>query len=226
MLALTFVTGIIDAVGYLGLDRVFTANMTGNLVILGMGLAGADNLPIIGPALALGGFALGAVIGGRVVRTLPAGWSHRSSVAFSTAAVLTLGFGTAALIVPPQSNPAWAYVVTMILALAMGVQAAAARRLGVKDVTTVVITSTLMGLAADSRMSGGDGQHAGRRAAAVALMLVGAVMGALMLRLGGERGVGIGMMVAGALSLTIALIGHWLLADERAAPTAGAGSPS
>lgn len=34
MLALTFATGIIDAVGYLGLDRVFTGNMTGNVVVL------------------------------------------------------------------------------------------------------------------------------------------------------------------------------------------------
>lgn len=55
-LALTFVTGIVDAVGYLGLDRVFTGNMTGNIVILGMGVAGADELPVLGPAIALPGF--------------------------------------------------------------------------------------------------------------------------------------------------------------------------
>src|SRR5690606_36157903 len=52
MLALTFSTGIADAVGYLGLDRVFTGNMTGNVVILGMALAGADGLPVAGPLLA------------------------------------------------------------------------------------------------------------------------------------------------------------------------------
>ncbi|MEE6165227.1 MULTISPECIES: YoaK family protein [unclassified Mycolicibacterium] len=52
-LALTFVTGIVDAVGYLGLDRVFTGNMTGNIVILGMGVAGADELPVLGPAPSL-----------------------------------------------------------------------------------------------------------------------------------------------------------------------------
>ena len=39
MLALTFSTGIVDAVGYLGLDRVFTGNMTGNVVILAEQLA-------------------------------------------------------------------------------------------------------------------------------------------------------------------------------------------
>ena len=49
MLVLTFTTGINDAVGYLGLDKVFTGNMTGNVVILGMALTGADGLPIILP---------------------------------------------------------------------------------------------------------------------------------------------------------------------------------
>ena len=50
MLALTFTTGIVDAVGYLGLDRVFTANMTGNVVILGMAVVGAEDLPVLGPS--------------------------------------------------------------------------------------------------------------------------------------------------------------------------------
>lgn len=60
MLILTFVTGVVDAVGFLGLDRVFTGNMTGNIVILGMGVAGADELPVFGPAVALVGFTAGA----------------------------------------------------------------------------------------------------------------------------------------------------------------------
>ena len=72
MLALTFSTGIIDAVGYLGLDRVFTGNMTGNVVILGMGLAGADDLALLGPAVALVSFMAGAVIGGRVLKPVSA----------------------------------------------------------------------------------------------------------------------------------------------------------
>jgi Protein of unknown function (DUF1275) len=45
LLALTFSTGLIDAASYLGLGRVFTANMTGNVVLLGFGIAGAAGLP-------------------------------------------------------------------------------------------------------------------------------------------------------------------------------------
>ena len=38
-----------DAVGYLGLDRVFTGNMTGNVVILGMGLPSGRILATVAP---------------------------------------------------------------------------------------------------------------------------------------------------------------------------------
>ncbi|WP_456823663.1 YoaK family protein [Cellulomonas sp. P5_E12] len=208
MLALTFTTGIVDAVGYLGLDRVFTANMTGNVVILGMALAGADDLPILGPLLALAGFLGGAALGGRVLRTAPAGWSHRTSMTFAATGVLAVALGVGALVVPPEQGTAWALVVTALLAVAMGLQAATARRLAVKDVTTVVVTSTLTGLAADSRLAGGTGDGWARRTLAVALILVGAGVGALLLRVGGDQGVGVGMLFAGVLALVAAGLGH------------------
>ncbi|MCU1570687.1 MAG: hypothetical protein JWR33_1428 [Naasia sp.] len=61
MLVLSFSTRVVDAVDYLGLDRVFTGNMTGNVVIPGMALTGADCLPIVGPIVALHGFVAGAI---------------------------------------------------------------------------------------------------------------------------------------------------------------------
>lgn len=208
MLALTFTTGIVDAVGYLGLDRVFTANMTGNVVILGMAVVGAEDLPVLGPLIALGAFLGGAAVGGRVLRTAPAGWSHRTSMTFAATGVLAVGLGVAAVAAPPKQGQVWALVVTGLLAVAMGLQAATARRLAVKDVTTVVVTSTLTGLAADSRLAGGTGDGWARRSLAVGLILVGAAVGALLLKAGGERGVGVGMLVAGVLALVAAGLGH------------------
>jgi uncharacterized membrane protein YoaK (UPF0700 family) len=38
---MTAVTGVVDAVSFLALGHVFTANMTGNIVFLGFALAGA-----------------------------------------------------------------------------------------------------------------------------------------------------------------------------------------
>src|SRR3989442_14418068 len=64
LLVLTFTTGIVDAVSYLGLGRVFTANMTGNIVFLGFGIAGSGGLPLPAPLVFLGSLLPGAGGGG------------------------------------------------------------------------------------------------------------------------------------------------------------------
>ena len=155
MLVLTFSTGAIDAVGYLGLDRVFTGNMTGNVVILGMALLGADDLPVIGPSIALAGFMLGAVIAGRVLQPVAAGWSRRTTGLLTAVGVIMAAVAAVLFVHTPDAGAPVTMLITGVLAAAMGLQAATARHLAVKDVTTVVVTSTLTGLAADSRLGNG-----------------------------------------------------------------------
>src|ERR1700742_5219408 len=70
LLALTVATGLVDAVSYLGLGHVFSANMTGNVVLLGFGIAGAGGLPVVAPLVSLGAFLLGAGCGGVLARRL------------------------------------------------------------------------------------------------------------------------------------------------------------
>ena len=60
MLTLSFGTGVLDAATYLGLHQVFTANMTGNVVFVGLGLADTADVPLLRAALALVGFVAGA----------------------------------------------------------------------------------------------------------------------------------------------------------------------
>ena len=220
MLTLTFSTGIVDAVGYLGLDRVFTANMTGNVVILGMAIAQAGGLPILGPVVALATFLLGAAVGVRLLRGARVGWSGRSTITFSSTGALLVGLGVASVLAPPEAGTPWGYSVTGLLGLAMGLQAASARRLAVADVTTIVVTSTIVGLASDSRLAGGDGARAPRRVLAVLAILAGAGVGALLL----DVHIGVGMAVAGGLTMLVALAGHLLRARraELAAAEAAA----
>lgn len=204
MLALTFSTGIADAVGYLGLDRVFTGNMTGNVVILGMGLAGGDDLPVAGPLLALGTFMAGAVVAGIVLRPTPAGWSRRTTGVL-VGVGLVLGAIAVLLAVSDDDLPHTVQLtVTGLLASAMGAQAATARHLAVKDVTTVVVTSTITGLAADSRLAGGSGKNSGRRIAAVALICAGAGVGALLL----QAHMAWGVVLSAGITLVVATLGH------------------
>jgi len=203
MLALTFGTGVIDAVGYLGLDRVFTGNMTGNVVILGMAVVGADDLPILGPVVALLGFMAGAALAGRTLRSTGEAWGGRSSLLLGLVAVLMLGCA-AGLAVVDDPDHVTAAVVTTVLGLAMGVQAAAARVVAVKDVTTVVVTSTLTGLASDSALGAGKPGSSARRVAAVVLILLGAAAGALALK----HSLVLGLVLSGVLVTLVAVVGE------------------
>ena len=203
MLALTFSTGVIDAVGYLGLDKVFTGNMTGNVVILGMALAGADDLPILGPVIALVSFMAGAAVSGRTLKGRPAGWSGLNTTLFGVVGVVLLGAALTALLVADRPE-ALNQVLTGALGLAMGVQAGAARHIGVADVTTVVVTSTIVGLAFDSVFGGGGNKNWARRVLAILLIGTGALVGALLLSVH----IGLGMLVAAVITLVVALLGH------------------
>jgi uncharacterized membrane protein YoaK (UPF0700 family) len=66
LLALTVLSGLVDAVCYLGLGHVFTANMTGNVVLLGFAAAGAPGFSVTASLTSLSVFLLGAVCGGRI----------------------------------------------------------------------------------------------------------------------------------------------------------------
>lgn len=204
MLTLTFSTGIVDAVGYLGLDRVFTANMTGNIVILGMALIGGTGLPVAGPIIALLAFMLGAVVAGRALRPIIDGWTTRSTALLSAVAALLVAISVTTFVFDDLPQPL-ALVVTGALGAAMGMQAATARHIAVKDVTTVVVTSTITGLAADSWLGGRTGQPWRRRAAAIVLILAGAAFGALTLTV---QHIGLGLAVSALITVIVATIGH------------------
>jgi uncharacterized membrane protein YoaK (UPF0700 family) len=203
MLALTFSTGVVDAIGYLGLDRVFTGNMTGNVVILGMGLAGADGLPVVGPLLALLGFMAGAALGGRTLKTAGPGWSRRTTWLLGLVATAMVAGGVVLLLAEEDLSRPAEVTMTTILGAVMGIQAATARFIAVKDVTTVVVTSTITGLAADSALGAGKGDHSARRVAAVILILAGAAAGAALLR----WHLGAGLLLAGLVSVLVTVLG-------------------
>ena len=204
MLALSFGTGILDAATYLGLHGVFTANMTGNVVFVGLGLAGGNDVPLLRASLALAGFVAGALVLGLVQR----GRESRpnadpvAAATFVGAAVLTAG-AAAALWTGDLSEPALD-AVTAVLAFALGAQAVGARRVAVGDVSTVVVTSTLAGLAADGPWTGDRVDHAttARRLAAVLCMGAGAVLGAFLLRLD----VAVAVLAAAVIMLAVGLV--------------------
>jgi uncharacterized membrane protein YoaK (UPF0700 family) len=201
LLVLTFSTGLVDAVSYLGLGRVFTANMTGNIVLLGFGIAGGAGLPVVAPLVSLCAFLAGSAVGG----VLAARIADRHAQHIARALGIEIGLLLAAAITAAATDVRPATfsgdAVIALIALAMGVRNATVRRLAVPDLTTTVLTMTLTGLAADSPIAGGSGQGSVRRIAAVLAMLCGAAAGALLL----EISLVTPLLAAAALALLVAL---------------------
>jgi uncharacterized membrane protein YoaK (UPF0700 family) len=181
LIVLTIVTGVVDALAYLRLGHVFVANMTGNVVFLGFAAAGAGGLSVLGSLLALAFFLCGGIAAGRVAGRLGDDRRRGLRVAVSAEVVLCAAAIVVAAFAGRHLGHGSRYALTALLALAMGVQNATARRLAVADLTTTVLTLTLTGIAADSWLGGGSGARTARRVLAVLAMLLGAILGALLL---------------------------------------------
>jgi uncharacterized membrane protein YoaK (UPF0700 family) len=188
LVVLTVTTGLVDAVSVLGLGRVFTANMTGNVVFLGFAAAGVPGFSIARAVVSLAGFVVGAVLGGRLGVTM-AGVTRRRwllTVAvveaglLLVAAWLAIGYDLAAFTPLPTL-----YALIVLTAVAMRLRNATVRRLAVPDLTTTVLTLTLTGVAADSTLAGGRNPRLGRRLAAMLSIFAGSAVGAVLVSWGG-----------------------------------------
>ena len=180
MVLLTIVTGVVDAVAYLRLGHVFVANMTGNVVFLGFSAAGARGLSVIGSLVAIACFLPGGVVAGRLAARVGNRRLHQLRAATGIQLLLFAGAIPIAATGGDHIGSESRYALIVLLALAMGVQNATARRLAVPDLTTTVLTLTLTGIAADSQLAGGSGANTGRRLVSVTAMLLGATIGALL----------------------------------------------
>ncbi|HSC03567.1 MAG TPA: YoaK family protein, partial [Solirubrobacteraceae bacterium] len=161
------------------------------------------------PVISLGSFVLGAGAGGLLGSNL--GDRHRAhvSAALTVQAALIACASVLAATLHVHAGSASRNVVIGLLAFAMGVQTATARRLAVPDLPTTVVTQTLTGLAADSRLFGASGQGTVRRASAVTALLAGAVTGALLVK------ASVALALAGAGGLALLIQGVYLPAARR-----------
>ena len=215
LLLLSATTGLVDAVSVLGLGKVFTANMTGTIVFLGFAAVGTPGFVIRPYLVALLAFVVGALVAGRMGQML--GQRPLRQWLIAAALVEALLLGLAALLAL-GAHP-WHDAIIALTALAMGSRNATIRQLKVPDLTTTVLTLTITGIAADSRMAGGENPNLIRRIGAVVAIFVGAAAGATMVT---HTGLALPLGVAAALVLIGTL---WGIASPLAAQPLGQNHP-
>jgi uncharacterized membrane protein YoaK (UPF0700 family) len=180
LVALTVVTGLVDAFSYLALGHVFVANQTGNVVFFAFALAGVGGFSATASVAAIGCFALGALALGRLGRSLAGRRELLLGVTTGIQAVIVAETVTMTALSSSPMPVGLRYALIASLSITMGAQNATARKLAVPDLTTTVLTLTITGLAADGPLAGATGAHAARRAISVAAMFTGALVGAVL----------------------------------------------
>jgi uncharacterized membrane protein YoaK (UPF0700 family) len=215
LLVLTAATGAVDGVSYLALDRVFTGNMTGNVLFIGFGITGVQGIPVLNNLVALLTFLLGAALGSRFTRSGaggPARLPRSSMVVLLTTTAGTLVLAGVWFAIGRLGTPAM-ITITGVLALLLGAQASAVKHTGIRDLSTVVVTMTMVNLAGDSRLGGGEGPAWLRRVGAIVTMGLGALASAAVVRfLGGAYA----LVLAGVLmAVALGLLHRARVADHR-----------
>jgi len=182
--ALTFVAGAVDATSYLGLGRVFTANMTGNMVLLGLAAGRIQGLDALRSGTAFVGFAVGVAIGARILGRATGEvhfWPPRVTAALSVEAVLLAAMAVGWLWADAQPERRWLEVLIALSAGAMGIQSAAAQRLAVASVSTTFVTGTLTSVISQLALFGHPATGWPLRAGVVLALTIGAAVDALVL---------------------------------------------
>lgn len=198
LLALTFVTGIVDAVTFLGLGQVFAAMQTGNAIFLGLGLGLADagEVAVLAPLVALLAFLAGGALAALLARPEPAGRGLGFAIAIEVA--LLAGAAAIAAVATIEPDEAGAYALIALLALAMGLRNTIVRGFAGPNLATTVLNLTVTALTAAAPLAVASGGDLAQRAAAFVAILAGAATGALLLK------TSLALPIATAAAITLA----------------------
>jgi len=181
LVALTFAAGAVDAVVFLRLD-VFTAVMTGNIVLLGLAIGQGAFRNALRSLIALLAYSVGVVAGARIVDTIAieSHWSPKVTRALVTEWVLQVGFFVGWLLSGANPDGVGAATLIAVSGVSMGIQAAAVRALA-PGMSTTYVTGTLTGLLSELSALGTVSGDRRRRASIVVALAFGAILSAFAL---------------------------------------------
>ncbi|MFC9708303.1 YoaK family protein [Paenibacillus sp. NPDC056933] len=226
LLLLCMSAGMVDVIGYLGLGHVLTANMTGNIVLLGIAVSRAQEFVVLRSLLALIGFIAGNAIAAHMIGHVQTknGWSSRVTAVFTVESILLLLFAIA--MISPYSEQL-SYLLIAMLAAAMGMQTTAARRIGIAGISTTVLTNNLAAVVEDAVSILQRLRHANirslakelspdayLRAGAVVIYLTGVILAALLFHHVPMMAVWIPVLIIGVVTLYARLY-SWGAAREE-----------
>jgi uncharacterized membrane protein YoaK (UPF0700 family) len=183
LVLLTVSTGAVDAISWLGLGKVFSAFMTGNLAFAGFRAGGAEAPSAPRVLAAVAAFAAGAALSAWIVAPTKGSdhvWPRRVTVALGTALAAQAAFLVLWIAVDAHPSSRIGDLLVAVSALAMGMQTAAVFSLGVRAVFTTAATATWAVLMGDLTTWSTSGGERRRLTAVIVALLAGSALGALL----------------------------------------------
>jgi len=181
-------SGAVDVISFLALGKVFTAAMSGNFALLGIGIAGNAGAPnVISVLTSMAGFMVGNYVAARIATPYPGEhprvvvWPQRATRALGVALLLHLCFVVIWLSTGGRPDVSATRALLVVWALAMGMQSAAVRSLDITGVFTTAVTATLIYFMGDLANRPVSGEEKRRLFGVLASVAIGATAGGFLL---------------------------------------------
>jgi len=146
LVLLAAVAGSIDVISYFQF-HTFTANMTGNTILLGLSIGEGKLASSMHSMTALLAFIGGAFIGAAIVEKRDRGWSSNITRSIAVESIIIAAFSALSFYHAPSVSNFILYISIILSAAAMGMQSAAIRHLKIPGVVTTFITGTVTSIA-------------------------------------------------------------------------------
>jgi uncharacterized membrane protein YoaK (UPF0700 family) len=227
LIALSFSSGLYEAICFLSFGKVFAGFQTGNLIFLGAGVAGTrpPNGPIpLTVIISLVAFAVGAAVAMPILHAFGAEtdveeegfvWPRRVSVTLAIGLVLEIAFFAIWLATAKSAGSTDAMIA--LDAMALGMQMNAVRSMHVPGTSTTAFTATFIGLVSGAATWSLSGPAVRRLLGAIVALAVGAWLGDFML----SHAHAITPLVPVVINAVVIAVAHGVLNPKRqpAAPS-------
>lgn len=181
VVVLTVTTGAVDATSFLALGSVFSSVVTGNIVLLGVAAGTGRPELAVHSGVALAGYVAGVLAGAPLAaqRHHASGtWPPSVTVTLAVELVILVAFTVGWELAGTHPSGGGQLALVAVLAAAMGLQAAAVRRLG--QMSTTYLTSTLTALVA-GLVTGSKPDGMARSIGVLIAIIVGAIAASVLL---------------------------------------------
>jgi uncharacterized membrane protein YoaK (UPF0700 family) len=178
---LTLTTGAVDVTSFLALGSVFSSVVTGDMVLLGAAAGTGRPELAVHSGVALAGYLAGVMAGAPLAARRPQAtgtWPPNVTVILAVELVILVAFSVGWELAGTHPSGGGQLALVAVLAGAMGLQAAAVRRLG--QMSTTYLTSTLTALVA-GLVTGSKPDGMARSLGVLATLIIGAIAASVLL---------------------------------------------